>query len=749
MTVSDVDFLMIGGGLASVTAAETFRLEGATESILILSDEEIAPYRRPTLSKRYLHGTIDRTQIYIHPDDFYREHAIELRLNSKVIAVDPTQQFIRIANNERINYKKLLIATGAMPERLSIPGASLAGVHSLRRKIDCDSIKMTAAKSKRVVVLGGNFIGLEIAMSLIELGINVTIVEREKELLPNLNSTRLSEYFRKYVENCGAVVILNDTAASLHGKKKVQEVETVAGVFLPCDMVIVAIGVIPATEFLEGSGIDLDHGRIIVDDLLRTNIPDIFAAGDVTSFYDPVFGQRRHIEHWDNAIKQGRLAAKNMLGQNLPYDEVSCFFSEIGEISFNMLGITENADERIDRGDLDARSFAMFYFKDNLPRALFSIGRPVEETRAMEKLIRFQVNLASEKEKFSDSNFSLHQIRTQTVLILQGGGALGAFECGVVKALEEEKIFPDIVAGVSIGAINGAIIAGNPHRATAALEEFWADITIKPPLMYSVDARRASAAAIALMYGVPNFFTPRWLQPLCQMTDSPSNWISYYDTAPLKDLIAKYVDFATLRKSPVRLLISAVNVATAKLTTFDSYVDDLTPDHILASASLPPGFSWTMINGEAYWDGGIVSNSPLDLVIDRCGLESKQVYIVDLFADQKSLPTTMMDVMARRDEIIYSERIRTDLRAQEMMCAYRALVEEVLSFSGPAASKKTKQRPRYIELMGGSKPISITRFIRSNADGGAPWHDYDFSEDSIQLNQAEGYSLVKKTLEQE
>jgi NTE family protein len=216
----------------------------------------------------------------------------------------------------------------------------------------------------------------------------------------------------------------------------------------------------------------------------------------------------------------------------------------------------------------------------------------------------------------------------------------------------------------------------------------------------------------------------------------------------MKELIAKYVDFGALKRSPVRLLISAVNVATAQLETFDSYVDDLTPDHILASGSLPPGFSWTMVDGQAYWDGGIISNSPLDLVIDRCGLESKRVFIVDLFADQKPLPTNMMDVMARRDEIVYSERVRSDLRTQEMISAYRALVEEVLSFAGPADSNKIKQRPRYVELMGGDVPIAITRFMRKSNAGDPPWHDYDFSQDSIELNQSEGYALVKKTLHQ-
>ncbi len=749
MIQRNVDFLLVGGGVASGTAAETLRLEDAKGSVLIVSDEEQAPFRRPSLSKRYLLGTVDDSQILIHPESFYREQAIDLQLNTRVIAVEPAQQFVTTESGEQIRFGKLLIATGMTPERLSVPGASLAGVHSLRRKVDCDAIRLSAAKGKRVVVLGGAFLGFEIAMSLIKLGLSVTIVERGGEVLPYLGATRLSKYFRQYAEDRGVSILFRDTVVALHGQERVEEVETAAGRRLPCDMVVVAIGVVPVTGFLYGSGIDLDQGLIVVDELLRTSVPNVFAAGDVTSFYDPVFAQRRHIEHWDNAIKQGRLAAKNMVGQRLRYDEVSCFYSDVGDITFDVLGLTEDADEWIERGSLDEKSYALFYLKDNLPRALFSVGRPAEETRALEGLVRYRINLLSVKNNLPDPGFALGRIPTQTVLILQGGGAMGAFECGVVRALEEEEIFPDVVAGVSIGALNGAIIAGNPRQATAALEAFWADITVDSPCLPSIEARRASAAMMTLMYGVPNFFKPRWLQPFPQMSELPWNWTSYYDTAPMKELIAKYVDFGTLKKSPVRLLISAVNVTTAQLETFDSYVDALTPDHILASGSLPPWFAWTMIEGKAYWDGGIVSNSPLDLVIERCGLEGKRVFIVDLFADHKPLPDNMMDVMVRREEIVNSERVRNDLRLQEMIDAYRALVEDVLSFAGPAASKKIKQRPRYIELMGGGMPVTITRFIRTSADGEPPWHDYDFSRDSIQRNRSEGCALVKRTLERD
>ena len=200
----------------------------------------------------------------------------------------------------------------------------------------------------------------------------------------------------------------------------------------------------------------------------------------------------------------------------------------------------------------------------------------------------------------------------------------------VVKALEETQIFPDIVAGVSIGAINGAIIAGNPRHATQALESFWNELAIVTPQPGPVLDVRDVTALNVLVFGVPKFFTPRWMLPFA-MAQPPVLWTSYYDTAPMHKLISTYVDFPKLKSSPVRLLISAVNIETAELETFDSFVDDLTADHVLASGSLPPGLPWTRIGGNAYWDGAIISNSPLDLVFDRCGPDGKRVFIVDLF----------------------------------------------------------------------------------------------------------------------
>ena len=745
--VTEIDHLILGGGPAAATAAATLRLEDAASSIMVLSADDRPSYYRPALSKQFLVGSWPAERVLLHPEGFYREQRIELALNVQAVSLDTAARIVTTANNERIRYRHLLIATGARPKQLAVPGTDLPGVHHLRGMAECLAVRHEiTAGARRAVVLGASFLGMEIAMSLIDLGLAVTIIESRDLVLPHLESGRLSDYFRRHAQERGAALLLSDTVTAIHGSERISAVETASGLRLPCDLLMVSVGVEPATDFLKASGVALDEGLVIVDDQLRTSAAGVFAAGDVTSFFDPVFARRRHIEHWDNAVKQGRLAALNMLGRRMRYDELSYFFCDIGDVSFSMLGAPEEAGEQVVRGSPADKSLALIYLKEDVPRALFSVGRSADETRSFEGLIRYRVNLHEVKDKLHDPDFSLESIPTQTVLVLQGGGALGAFECGVVKALEEERIFPDIVAGISIGALNGAIVASNPRHATQALESFWSELAVASPALLGEETARAITSMQIMTFGVPNFFRPRWLPSFSVPMTLPTNWTSYYDVAPMKALIARYVDFATLKASPVRLLVGAVNVTSGELEVFDSYVDDLTPDHVLASGSLPPGFPWTEIDGKAYWDGGIVSNSPLDIVIDRCGPDGKSVYIVDLFTGQRPLPTNMMEVISRRDEILYSERIRSDLRFRELSGTYRELVDRILDLVDPATQAKIRQRPLYIELMGDGAATTVTRFVRQGRDG-EPWsRDYDFSDISIRANQEQGYALVKETL---
>ena len=212
-----IDFLLIGGGLASATAAETLRAEGTSGSILIASAEDVPPYHRPPLSKRGLVGSEEGLLSFIHPEGFYQEHNVELRLNTRVLAVDTVHQTVTLAADEKIGYGQLLIATGAKARSLSVPGMSLGGVHTLRNKTDASAIKREADHAKRAVVLGGSFLGIEIAFSLLGLGLAVTIVEQRPSLLSHLEAPELSSHFQHYAETRGISVLLNETATSIRG----------------------------------------------------------------------------------------------------------------------------------------------------------------------------------------------------------------------------------------------------------------------------------------------------------------------------------------------------------------------------------------------------------------------------------------------------------------------------------------------------------------------------------------------------
>lgn len=257
---------------------------------------------------------------------------------------------------------------------------------------------------------------------------------------------------------------------------------------------------------------------------------------------------------------------------------------------------------------------------------------------------------------------------------------------------------------VSIGAFNGVIMAANPGHAAAALADL--------------------------------------------MGAAPLSWTSLYDPTPVKELLQRYVDFGALKSSPVRLLVSAVNVETARLEIFDSYVDDLSADHILASGSLPPGFPWTTIDGRHYWDGGIISNSPLELLLERTGTARKRIFIVDLYPETRALPTSLVEVLGRRDEIVFAERIRRDSAEQALVRDFRKLVEGILNYaSTPVQAEQVRQWPTYIQLMGDKDAApSITRIVRKGTDCETAARDFDFSALSIARHMEEGYASAREML---
>lgn len=738
------DFLLVGGGLASATAAEALRQEGADGSIVMVCAEDELPYHRPPLSTRFLLAEQPLALPLVLGADYYRENDITVLRGTRAIAVEPQSQLVHTDRSGPIHFGKLLLAMGARPIHLNGPGAALPGIHYLRTLQDALAIKRAAQSGKRAVVVGASFIGMELSATLAQKGLHVTLLTRKQVVFDKLEDPTICGYFRELYAGRGIDIVVGDFVAEFLGEGRLEGVRTQAGRILPCDLAAVGIGVTPNVEFLQASGIAVDNG-VLVDQYLQTGHPDILAAGDVANFCDPVFNLRRRIEHWDNAVKQGRLAARNMLDQRLPYDEVSYYAFEVFDFGFQFLGMADNARERAQIGSLQARSCALLYLQNDVPRALFSTGRPAKETRAIESLVRYRTHLGRLLGRLSEPGFSLAQVPSQTVVILQGGGALGAFECGVMRALEEVAVYPDIVAGVSIGAFNGAIIAANPRHAAGPLAGFWKDISVVAPDVPDERMRRLLSSWQSLLFGVPAFFRPRWATPQLAAA-SAASWTSFYDPSPVKELLSKYVDFNSLKSSPVRLLISAVNVETGALEVFDSYVDELTPDHILASGSLPPGLPWTTIGGKHYWDGGILSNSPLEQVVERSGAAGKRIFIVDLFPSKKPLPANLMEVIGRRDEIVYAERIRRDSSEQALVSDFHKLVDAILTRLGAVEAEQVRQWAPYIQLMGEESRMDITRIIREGVEGEPASKDYDFSETSIANHMSAGYEMAKQAL---
>ncbi len=337
----------------------------------------------------------------------------------------------------------------------------------------------------------------------------------------------------------------------------------------------------------------------------------------------------------------------------------------------------------------------------------------------------------------------------ETVLVLQGGGALGAYECGVYKALEEQGIIPDLIAGVSIGAVNAAIIAGNPRgRAARTLEAFWNEIAVPDPLVPHEELRRFVAAWQIALFGVPKFFIPRWLTPSWPAFPPFTwwTWTSLYDPTPLKKTLEEYVDFERLASPETRLILTAVDVETGELGLFDSAEQRITVEHILASGSFPPGLPWTVIDGKPYWDGGLVSNTPLRPVMEKRAGVPMKIYLVDLFPKTQPLPATLPGVLARKKDILYSEKTESDLRICALQNETLHLIQELVEHVDREEAERIRQSARYQRVVEQACRVEIARFIYEGEAFESESKDYDFSRGTIHEHIRHGYEQAQAIL---
>jgi NADPH-dependent 2,4-dienoyl-CoA reductase/sulfur reductase-like enzyme/nitrite reductase/ring-hydroxylating ferredoxin subunit len=369
--------VIIGGGAAGLAAADMLRREGYEGGVTLISADASPPCDRPNLSKDYLAGTAQEDWIPLRPPGYYTERRIELMLNARVSSLDVKQKRVQIENGKTVGFGALLIATGADPVRLPIPGAADSQVHYLRTFADSRAIVGRAASAKRVIVVGASFIGLEVAASLRARGIEVHVVAPDKTPLERVMGADVGGFIRKLHEAHGVMFHLGQTVSRMDGRRATLSDATV----LEADFIVLGVGVRPSIALGEQGGLAIDRG-IAVNEYLETSAPGIFAAGDIARWPDPHSGNRIRVEHWVVAERQGQVAARNILGQRVRFDAVPFFWSQHYDLAINYVGHAEDWDAVEIDGSLDAKDCAVTYKRGNRTLAVATIYRDVQSLRA-------------------------------------------------------------------------------------------------------------------------------------------------------------------------------------------------------------------------------------------------------------------------------------------------------------------------------------------------------------------------------
>jgi 3-phenylpropionate/trans-cinnamate dioxygenase ferredoxin reductase subunit len=359
-------FVIAGGGLAAAKTAEALREQGFDGRILLIGDESHLPYERPPLSKDYLQGKSGREKFIVHDGAWYRDHDIELRSGTAVTGIDRSGHQVTLSDGERIGYDKLLLATGATPRRLTIPGADLDGVLYLRTVQDSERIRDTLATASRVAIIGAGWIGLEVAAAARAADVRVSVLEVERQPLLRVLGSRIASVFADLHRAHDVDLRLGVRVSEITGEHgNVRGVRLADGTHLEVDAVVVGIGAAPNTDLAAAAGLEVEDG-VRVDAGLRTSDPDIFAAGDVASAYHPLLGTHIRVEHWANALNQPAVAARAMLGQEVAYDRLPYFYTDQYDLGMEYTGYIppDHNDDVVVRGDLGSRHFIAFWLDD-------------------------------------------------------------------------------------------------------------------------------------------------------------------------------------------------------------------------------------------------------------------------------------------------------------------------------------------------------------------------------------------------
>jgi 3-phenylpropionate/trans-cinnamate dioxygenase ferredoxin reductase subunit len=368
--------VIIGAGHAAGQAAASLRQAKYAGDITIVGDEAHIPYQRPPLSKAYLKGDQSADKVYLRAESFYADRDIAMKLSTRATAIDTTAKTVALSSDETLHYDHLLISTGSRPRKLSIDGSDLPGIHYLRTMDDVDGLRDGMQADANLVIVGGGYIGLEVAAVGRELGLNVHVLEMEERILQRVTTPEMSAYYHQLHEGRGVNIHTNTAVTGFAGDGKVQEV-LCGDKRYPADIVIVGIGIIPNTELAEAAGIVCNNG-IVVDDHCCTSDPNVYAAGDCTNHPNPLLDRRLRLESVPNAMDQARVSTANMLGDDKTYAAIPWFWSDQYELKLQMVGFSADGDTQVLRGDMASNQFAIFYLKDGKVVAADAVNSPKE-----------------------------------------------------------------------------------------------------------------------------------------------------------------------------------------------------------------------------------------------------------------------------------------------------------------------------------------------------------------------------------
>jgi 3-phenylpropionate/trans-cinnamate dioxygenase ferredoxin reductase component len=359
---SSTTFVIVGGGLAGAKAVEALRDNDFDDQIVLFCEEDHLPYERPPLSKEYLAGKKSLSDFTVHTSDWYREHDVDLRLGARVSALDPAAHTVGLADGTTVGYDKLLLATGSASRHLPIPGSDVAGVHYLRTFGEAAALNSVLAEGSSLAVVGAGWIGLEVAATARQRGVNVTVVETAKQPLVAALGEAVGEVFADLHRDHGVDLRLQAQVEEIpSAQDKATGLKLADGSTLAADTVLVAVGAKPNIELAEEAGLSMSDGGVAVDASLRTSDPDIYAVGDIAAAEHPLFGVRIRTEHWANALKQPAVAVAGMLGKPGEYDELPYFFTDQYDLGMEYAGHAAGFDRVVFRGDVAGREFVAFW----------------------------------------------------------------------------------------------------------------------------------------------------------------------------------------------------------------------------------------------------------------------------------------------------------------------------------------------------------------------------------------------------